>query len=217
MMGVGIYFVTQSPSDIPDSVLAQLSNRVQHALRAYTPSEQKAVRTAAQTFRANPHFKTEDVIMELGTGEALTSFLDEKGIPQIVQKTSVICPESLMAPASSTAKEQAMRTSPVAGKYDKSVDNESAFEVLQKQSEVDAERAELERQRAELEAEKEKLAKEKEKAAAEAAKKAEKEAAKQQAAKEKAAERRKSKIETQLISTGGQLLRRGLFAILKKK
>lgn len=215
--GVGIYFVTQSPSDIPDSVLAQLSNRVQHALRAYTPAEQKAVRTAAQTFRPNPNFKTEDVIMELGTGEALTSFLDENGVPQIVQKTSVICPESLMSPASSAAKEQAMRNSPVAGKYDSAVDNESAFELLQKQSEADAERAELDRQRAELEAEKEKLAKEKEKAAAEAAEKAEKEAAKKQAAKDKAAERRKAKIETQLISTGGQLLRRGLFSILKKK
>ena len=215
--GVGIYFVTQSPSDIPDSVLAQLSNRVQHALRAYTPSEQKAIKAAAQTFRANPAFKTESVIMELGTGEALTSFLDEKGIPQIVRKTAVICPESLMAPASSAAKEQAMRTSPVAGKYENFVDNESAYEVLEKRSKEDAERAELERQRAELEAEKEKFAKEKEKAAADAAKKAEKEAAKKQAAKEKAAERRKNKIETQLISTGGSLLRRGLLSILKKK
>ena len=215
--GVGIYFVTQSPSDIPDSVLAQLSNRVQHALRAYTPSEQKAVKAAAQTFRTNPAFKTESVIMELGTGEALTSFLDEKGIPQIVRKTAVICPESLMAPASSAAKEHVMRTSPVAGKYENYIDNESAYEVLEKRSKEDAERAELERQRAELEADKEKFAKEKEKAAADAAKKAEKEAAKKQAAKEKAAERRKNKIETQLISTGGSLLRRGLLSILKKK
>ena len=145
--GVGIYFVTQSPSDIPDSVLAQLSNRVQHALRAYTPSEQKAVKAAAQTFRANPAFKTESVIMELGTGEALTSFLDEKGIPQIVRKTAVICPESLMAPASSAAKEQVMRTSPVAGKYENYIDNESAYEVLEKRSKEDAERAESEAKR----------------------------------------------------------------------
>lgn len=93
--GVGIYFVTQSPSDIPDSVLAQLSNRVQHALRAYTPAEQKAVRAAAQSLRANPAFKAEEVIMELGVGEALTSFLDENGVPGIAQRTSIICPPEL--------------------------------------------------------------------------------------------------------------------------
>ena len=110
-----------------------------------------------------------------------------------------------------------MRTSPVAGKYEKYVDNESAYEMLEKQAIEDEKLAELERQRAELEAEKEKFAKEKEKAAADAAKKAEKEAAKKQAAKEKAAERRKNKIESQLISTGGSLLRRGLMSILKKK
>ncbi|MCQ2433031.1 MAG: DUF853 domain-containing protein [Clostridia bacterium] len=222
--GVGIYFVTQSPSDIPDSVLAQLSNRVQHALRAYTPAEQKAVRAAAQSFRANPAFKTEDVIMSLGTGEALTSFLDEKGIPTIVQKTSIICPESLMAPAPEATKQTCMNSSPVFGKYDTAVDNESAYEVLEKQSQEDAERKALEAERKALEEERAKFEKEKE----EAAKKAEKEAEKQRAAEEKAKEkkkaeaqkkkdRRNAKIESQLISAGGSILKRGLLGILKFK
>ena len=215
--GVGIYFVTQSPSDIPDSVLAQLSNRVQHALRAYTPSEQKSIRAAAQSFRPNPAFKTEDVITNLGTGEALTSFLDEKGIPGIVQKTAIICPESLMSEASETSKAAAMQYSPVAGKYDTMVDNESAYEVLEKQSEKDAEQEALQKEREELEKEKEKLAKEKEKAEAAEAKKKEKEKEKKKADKKKKNDRRKAKIETQLINTGGQVLKRGLFGILKLK
>ena len=213
--GVGIYFVTQSPADIPDSVLAQLSNKVQHALRAYTPNEMKAVRTAAQSFRPNPAFKSEDMIMNLGTGEALTSFLDEKGIPQIVQKTAIICPESSMKPCSAQKKAQAMANSPVFGKYDDAVDNESAYEVLQKQMESDAEKAALEKERLELEKEKERLEKEKEKAAAAEAKKKEKEAEKKKAAKEKQSEKRKSKIESTLISAGGQILKRGLLGILK--
>ena len=215
--GVGIYFVTQSPSDIPDSVLAQLSNKVQHALRAYTPSEMKAIRAAAQSFRPNPAFKTEEVITALGTGEALVSFLDEKGIPQIVQKTSIICPESLMSPCAESTKQQVMRTSPVWGKYDDAIDSESAYELLEKQAQADAERAEFEREKAELEKEKERLAKEKEKAEAAEAKKKEKEAEKKKAAQQKKSDRRKSKIESQLISTGGSILRRGLLGILKWK
>ena len=127
--GVGIYFVTQSPGDIPDGVLAQLSNRVQHALRAYTPAEQKAVRTAAQTMRPNPKFKTEDVIMELGVGEALTSFLDEEGVPGIVQRTSIICPQSLMAPTDEGNRRLLMSRDGMA-KYDVSVDPLSAYEEL---------------------------------------------------------------------------------------
>ena len=215
--GVGIYFVTQSPSDIPDSVLAQLSNKVQHALRAYTPTEMKSIRAAAQSFRPNPAFKTEDMITTLGTGEALCSFLDEKGIPQIVQKTSIICPESLMAPCAESTKEQVLRMSPVFGKYENAVDNESAYELLQKQAEKDAEKAALDAERAELEKEKERLAKEKEKADAAAAKKKEKEAEKKKDAKKKQNEKRKSKIESQLISTGGAILKRGLLGILKWK
>ncbi len=215
--GVGIFFVTQSPSDIPDAVLAQLSNRVQHALRAYTPAEQKAIRSAAQTFRPNPAFKTEEVITVLGTGEALTSFLDESGVPQIVSKTSIICPESLMSPCSASAREKALRESPVFGKYDKEVDSYSAYERLEEQSKADAERAALDKERAELEAEKAKLLKEKEKAQQAALKKAEKEEEKKAAAKARKAERRQSKIETQLIRAGGQVLKRGLLGILKIK
>ena len=222
--GVGIYFVTQSPSDIPDSVLAQCSNRVQHALRAYTPAEQKAVRTAAQTFRANPAFKTEDVIMELGTGEALVSFLDEKGIPQIVEKTAIICPQSLMAPAAESTKARIIAQSQFAYKYNNAVDNESAYEILEKKAVEKAEQEELERQRAELEAERAKLEAEKEKAAKEAEKKAQKEAEKKakeeekaRAAAQKKKDRVKAKIETQVVSTAGQLIRKGLFGILSRK
>ena len=215
--GVGIYFVTQSPSDIPDTVLAQCSNRVQHALRAYTPAEQKAVRTAAQTFRPNPNFKTEDVIMELGTGEALTSFLDEEGIPQIVQKTSIICPESRMGPCDEDTKERIMSQSMLSGKYGEAVDNESAYEVLEKEAEEKAERDEIERQKAELEAERQKLEAEKEKAAQKEAARKEKEAEKKRAAEQKKKERIKSKIESQVISTGGQLFRKTLFGILKRR
>ncbi len=214
--GVGIYFVTQSPSDIPDPVLAQLSNRVQHALRAYTPAEQKAVRAAAQSFRPNPAFRTEDEIMNLGTGVALTSFLDDSGIPQMVEKTAILCPESRMAPATEAEMADCMRTSPVLGKYDRAVDNVSAYELLEKQAQEDAERAELEAEHAALEAEKEKLQKEKEKAEAAAVKKAEREEEKKRAAKERQAERRKSKIESQLIQAGGQILKRGLLGILKR-
>ena len=222
--GVGIYFVTQSPSDIPDSVLAQCSNRVQHALRAYTPAEQKAVRTAAQTFRANPAFKTEDVIMQLGTGEALVSFLDERGIPQIVQKTAIICPQSLMAQAAESSKARVIAQSQFAYKYNNAVDNESDYEVLEKKAAEKAEQDELERQRAELEAERAKLEAEKEKAAREAEKKAQKEAEKKakeeekaKAAAQKKKDRVKAKIETQVVSTAGQLLRKGLLGILSRR
>lgn len=127
--GVGVYFVTQSPSDIPDSVLAQLSNRVQHALRAYTPAELKAVRVAAQAFRANPAFQAEDAIMELGVGEALTSFLDEEGVPTMVQRTKIICPQSLMAAPEPMARAKVLLRDGME-KYDEYVDNESAYEVL---------------------------------------------------------------------------------------
>ncbi len=233
--GVGIYFVTQSPSDIPDSVLAQCSNRVQHALRAYTPAEQKAVRTAAQTFRANPAFKTEDVIMELGTGEALVSFLDEKGVPDIVQKTAIICPQSLMAPCAEATKSRIIAQSPFSYKYSNAVDNESAYEVLEQEAQKQAELDEIARQKAELEAERKKLEEEKAKAeleAQKAAEKAQKEAEKaaqkeaekkaKEEEKKKAAEQKKkdriqAKIETQVISTGGQLIRKGLLGILTGK
>ena len=154
--GVGIYFVTQSPSDIPDSVLAQLSNRVQHALRAYTPAEQKAVRAAAQSLRANPAFKAEEVIMELGVGEALTSFLDENGVPGIAQRTSIICPQSFMGPVDETERRNLMARDGM-GRYDEAVDNISAYEVLTDTMEHEAKAAQLAAERAQLEKDKETL------------------------------------------------------------
>ncbi len=133
--GVGVYFVTQSPTDIPDSVLAQLGNRVQHALRAFTPKEQKNVRVAAETFRANPDFKTEDAIMELGTGEALVSFLDEKGTPCIVERAKVLFPLSQIGAITEAERESIVKASRIFGKYDTMIDRESAFEVLIAESE----------------------------------------------------------------------------------
>lgn len=130
--GVGVYFVSQNPSDIPDAVLGQLGNRVQHALRAFTPKDQKAVKTAAQTMRANPAFNTEQAIQELGTGEALVSFLDEKGSPSIVQRAMVIAPDSRMGPVTDDERNGLINNSPLYGKYEDEVDRESAFEMLQK-------------------------------------------------------------------------------------
>ena len=128
--GVGVYFVTQNPTDIPDSVLAQLGNRVQHALRAFTPKEQKNVKAAAETFRANPDFKTEEAIMELGTGEALVSFLDEKGTPSIVERAKILFPLSQIGAITEGQRDQIVKSSRLFGKYDTMIDRESAFEVL---------------------------------------------------------------------------------------
>ncbi|WP_333013160.1 helicase HerA-like C-terminal domain-containing protein [Kluyvera sichuanensis] len=130
--GVGVYFVSQNPSDIPDAVLGQLGNRVQHALRAFTPKDQKAVKTAAQTMRANPAFNTEQAIQELGTGEVLISFLDAKGSPSIVERAMVIAPCSRMGPVTDDERNGLINNSPLYGKYEDEIDRESAFEMLQK-------------------------------------------------------------------------------------
>ncbi|MCI1900835.1 MAG: DUF853 domain-containing protein [Enterobacter sp.] len=130
--GVGVYFVSQNPSDIPDNVLGQLGNRVQHALRAFTPKDQKAVKAAAQTMRANPGFDTESAIQALGTGEALISFLDAKGSPSVVERAMVIAPFSRMGPVTDDERNGLINHSPVYGKYEDEVDRESAFEMLQK-------------------------------------------------------------------------------------
>ncbi len=130
--GVGVWFVSQNPSDIPDNVLGQLGNRVQHALRAFTPKDQKAVKAAAQTMRANPAFDTEKVIQELGTGEALISFLDAKGSPSVVERAMVIAPCSRMGPVTEDERNGLINHSPVYGKYEDDVDRESAYEMLQK-------------------------------------------------------------------------------------
>jgi DNA helicase HerA-like ATPase len=128
--GVGVYFVTQNPLDIPDTVLGQLGNRVQHALRAFTPRDQKAVKAAAQTLRANPKFDAEAAIMELGVGEALVSFLDEKGSPTVVERGFVLAPGSRIGPMTPEERKAAMAGSLVAGVYEKLVDRESAYEKL---------------------------------------------------------------------------------------
>lgn len=129
--GVGIYFITQSPTDIPESILGQLGNRVQHALRAYTPKDQKAVRTAAETFRPNPAFQTDEAIMNLETGEALVSFLDEKGAPSIVQRARILFPLSQIGAITEGQRLDIIKQSRIYGKYDNPVDNVSAYEQLQ--------------------------------------------------------------------------------------
>ncbi|MFC7513590.1 helicase HerA-like C-terminal domain-containing protein [Herbaspirillum sp. GCM10030257] len=128
--GVGVYFVTQNPLDIPDTVLGQLGNRVQHALRAYTPRDQKAVQTAAETFRPNPKLDTAQVITELGVGEALVSFLDEKGRPNMVERAYIVPPASQIGPITDAERSAFMADSMVAGVYEKVVDRESAYEKL---------------------------------------------------------------------------------------
>jgi DNA helicase HerA-like ATPase len=132
--GVGVYFVTQNPLDVPDTVSSQLGNRVQHALRAFTPLEQKAVKAAATTFRANPAFDTEKAIMELGVGEALVSTLDAKGQPTIVERTLIRPPNSRVGPITDAERKAVIKASPVAGVYDETVDRESASEILEKET-----------------------------------------------------------------------------------
>ncbi|MCA1298406.1 helicase HerA-like domain-containing protein [Stappia indica] len=145
--GVGVYFVTQNPLDVPETVLAQLGNRIQHALRAYTPREQKAVRAAAETFRPNPELDTEQVIMELGVGEALVSTLEGKGIPSVVQRTLIRPPSSRLGPLTASERRALIRLSPVAGIYDEARDRDSAFEVLRRRAEEAARLEERQRDR----------------------------------------------------------------------
>jgi len=132
--GVGVYFVTQNPVDVPETVLAQLGNRVQHALRAYTPAEQKGVKAAAQAFRPNPKLNTERVITELGKGEALVSFLEGNGVPAMVQQTLIRPPSARVGPVTPAERRSIISASPVRGKYDEAVDRESAYEMLQKKA-----------------------------------------------------------------------------------
>ena len=176
--GVGIYFITQSPTDIPSDILGQLGNRVQHALRAYSPQDQKAVKVAADTFRPNPAFKTYDTLLELGTGEALVSFLDEKGTPAIVERAKILFPLSQIGAITPDQRADLIKRSRLFGRYDHPIDRESAYEL------ITAATAEAERQKAEMEAAAEaekqaaiqakedaRAAKEAEKAAKEASKK----------------------------------------------
>ena len=128
--GVGVYFITQNPTDVPMSVLGQLGNRVQHALRAYTPIDQKAVKVAAQTFRANPAFNTEEAITQLHTGEALISFLDSNGAPSVVRRCTILPPQSYMGAIPDSLRRQCLEESPFKGIYDQAVDSDSAYEIL---------------------------------------------------------------------------------------
>jgi DNA helicase HerA-like ATPase len=150
--GVGVYFVTQNPLDIPDTVLGQLGNRIQHAMRAYTPREQKAIRVAAQTFRTNPNLDTERAFTQMGVGEALVSTLQEKGVPGVVDHTLIRPPTSRIGPITAAERKEVRSRSPVGTRYDQTLDRESAEEVLQARAEKAAEAAE----KAATEAEKEK-------------------------------------------------------------
>ncbi|MBT8416504.1 MAG: DUF853 domain-containing protein [Silicimonas sp.] len=150
--GVGVYFVTQNPADVPEDILGQLGNRVQHALRAFTPRDQKALRLAAQTYRTNPRFSTEEAIREVGVGEAVTSMLEAKGAPGVVERTLIRPPSSQLGPIAATDRQDVIDTSPVSGKYDRAIDRESAHEVLTGRAEKAAREAE-EAERKEDEAE----------------------------------------------------------------
>lgn len=142
--GVGVYFVTQSPTDIPDEILGQLGNRVQHALRAFTPKDQKAIKAAAETFRANPNFKTADAITELATGEALVSFLDEKGSPSVVERAKMLFPLSSIGIISPEQRKEIIQRSRLYGMYERSIDRHSAYEALTEQNAIEAKRKQRE-------------------------------------------------------------------------
>jgi DNA helicase HerA-like ATPase len=215
--GVGVYFISQSPSDIPDEVLSQLSNRVQHALRAYTPAEQKAVRTAAQTFRPNPAFKTEDVICEMGVGEALVSFLDENGVPGIVERAFILPPQSLMKPADDETVTRLISESIYERLYRETLDRDSAYELLVSKKVADekaaaeaaraaSEQEELEKRIKELEKQKAAAAKQREKEELAAQRAYERQLAKEEAAAQKAKERRQKNFEKQANKLLGSAL-----------
>ena len=185
--GVGIYFVTQNPRDIPDGVLSQLGNKVQHALHAYTPADQKNIRAAAQSFRENPDFNTEEALIALGIGEALVSVLDESGVPTIVKKTTILPPQSKMGPIDAGTRDAKIKASMYYGKYAESVDNDSAYEFL--------ERMHLDEAAADEKAKADALAqKEADKAAKEEAKAKEKEAKAFEREKEREAKKKKTAV-----------------------
>ena len=208
--GVGVYFVTQNPADIPDSVLAQLGNRVQHALRAYTPAEQRGLRAAAQSFRANPGFDTAEAIQALGVGEALVSTLDEKGAPTVVAQTKIRPPDSRLGPATDAERAALIGNSPVKGVYDTAVNRESAEEILK------ARKAQAQRLEAET-----KAAEEAEKAQAKAQKEAARAAPKAPAKRASSRQTPMEALTKQVLRTAGSTLTRellrGVLGSLKKR
>ena len=197
--GIGLYFISQSPKDIPDEILGQLGNKVQHTLRAYTPAEQKIIKAVADSFRTNPSFNTEEAIMSLGTGEALISFINENGEPNIVEKGTILPPQSMMGAIDDSIRLMVIAKSEFNGKYDTVIDRVSAFEILSEEIQSKKETEEQEKIKAEQEKEQAKAEKEMEKANKEAekirreeekaAEKAEKEAEKQRKELEKEAEK----------------------------
>ena len=189
--GVGVYFCTQNPRDIPDGVLAQLGNKIEHGLRAYTPSDQKSVKAAAESFRENPAFDTYETILALGTGEAVVSFLGEDGIPQVAEKTYILPIQSSFDSISDGQRDTLIKSSICYSKYAEAVDPDSAYEFLERRGIEEAEALAKEKEEAEAEKQREK----EEKEAAKAAEKAEKEAAKKAEAQAKAEQREKDKEE----------------------
>ena len=226
--GVGIYFITQLPADIPDSVLSQLGNKLQHALRAYTPKDQRALKTAAQSFRANPAINCEKALSELGTGEVLVSLLDNEGIPSMVQRAWVMPPRSLLDVCPDETRFKEMKASPLAEKYTETVDRESAYEILTHKVEEQIKAEEEAKERAEEEKRAAFEAKLKEKVEAARLKeeeKARKEAEREAARQEREANKRQpktivDKVKDQAINnitrTAGNALARGLLGSFKK-
>ena len=226
--GIGLYFISQSPNDIPGDILAQLGNKVQHTLRAYTPQEQKAVKAVAASFRANPKFNTEEAINSLGTGEAVISFLNERGEPNIVERALILPPQSYMGAISDSMRIKFMTLSEFDGKYDTLVDNESAFEILsevyekkKEEEEAAAKAKEEEKARKEAEKEAEKQRKIEEKAQRDA------ERARKEEEKQKEKERKNSlgykvgkeasrAAKTELRSMGRKIVREAFKNIFKK-
>lgn len=208
--GIGLYFVSQSPADIPNEILAQLGNKVQHTLRAYTPQDQKVIKSIADSYRTNPAFDTEEAIMSLGTGEAVISFLNEKGEPNIVNKATILPPQSMMGALDDSMRLMILNRSEFKGKYDESVDRESAYEIISKNMEearAQEEQAKLEKEQAKQEElerkEEEKAKKEEEK------KKREEERAKKEAEREAEKKRKNSwgyKVEKQAGRTANSAL-----------
>ncbi len=215
--GVSVWFITQNPADIPESVLGQIGSRVQHALRAYTPNEQKALRYAARSFRVNPDFDTETVLQELAVGEALVSVLDAKGVPTVVQRAGILPPQSSMAAAPESTIRAVIEASPLAEKYTAVVDRESAYELLVAQHEQEAAAQAEEAERAAAEKEEAERKKAEEKAAAE---KAKADAAKKKAA----AARKKTSVGSKVVNSAvnsigreiGRSLVRGLLGSLRR-
>ena len=202
--GVGIYFITQNPKDIPDGVLSQLGNKIQHALRAYTPAEMKAAKAASESFRINPEFDTYETLIELGTGEALVSVLDEKGIPTIVKNTKILPPQSLMGPIDDASRDSQIKGSMLFAKYQNDIDRDSAYEFLTRRNAQIQEEQKIAKETAQAEKEAAKLAEKEEKARIKAEEKAAKQAEKEAQAKVKSVKKATKSVASTTAGTIGR-------------